>query len=148
MTICWSGAHISPFSASFAALFSFQGMKVGTDYGEGTPVPIPNTEVKLTCAEGTWLVTARENRWRQHKHSSLAQLVEHAAVNRRVVGSSPTRGATKKPLTEIVSGFFVALFCCMKIALSAENEEGFAVCADLLRVCLARTPGSYQYRCG
>ena len=26
-------------------------------------------------------------------HSSLAQSVEHAAVNRRVVGSSPTRGA-------------------------------------------------------
>ena len=27
-------------------------------------------------------------------HSSLAQSVEHAAVNRRVVGSSPTGGAT------------------------------------------------------
>ena len=26
-------------------------------------------------------------------YSSLAQLVEHAAVNRRVVGSSPTGGA-------------------------------------------------------
>ena len=26
-------------------------------------------------------------------HSSLAQLVEHAAVNRRVVGSNPTGGA-------------------------------------------------------
>ena len=29
-------------------------------------------------------------------YSSLAQLVEHAAVNRRVVGSSPTGGATKE----------------------------------------------------
>ena len=29
--------------------------------------------------------------------SSLAQPVEHAAVNRRVVGSSPTRGAKKLP---------------------------------------------------
>ena len=28
-------------------------------------------------------------------HSSIAQSVEHAAVNRRVVGSSPTWGATK-----------------------------------------------------
>ena len=36
--------------------------KVGVDYGEGPPVPIPNTEVKLTCAEDTWLETARENR--------------------------------------------------------------------------------------
>ena len=29
------------------------------------------------------------------KYSSLAQSVEHAAVNRRVVGSSPTGGASK-----------------------------------------------------
>ena len=35
---------------------------VGVDGGEGTPVPIPNTVVKLTCAENTWLATARENR--------------------------------------------------------------------------------------
>ena len=27
------------------------------------------------------------------QYSSIAQLVEHAAVNRAVVGSSPTRGA-------------------------------------------------------
>ena len=31
-------------------------------------------------------------------YAHLAQSVEHAAVNRRVVGSSPTVGATKKPL--------------------------------------------------
>ena len=30
---------------------------------------------------------------RRHKYSSIAQSVEHAAVNRRVVGSSPTGGA-------------------------------------------------------
>ena len=35
---------------------------VGVDGGEGPPVPIPNTEVKLTCADDTWLVTARKNR--------------------------------------------------------------------------------------
>ena len=29
---------------------------------EGPPVPIPNTEVKLVCAENTWLETAWENR--------------------------------------------------------------------------------------
>ena len=27
--------------------------------GEGPPVPIPNTEVKLTCADDTWLETTR-----------------------------------------------------------------------------------------
>jgi hypothetical protein len=29
---------------------------------EVTPVPISNTAVKLSCADDTWLVTARENR--------------------------------------------------------------------------------------
>ena len=35
---------------------------VGADGGEGPPVPIPNTEVKLVCVENTWLETAWENR--------------------------------------------------------------------------------------
>ena len=34
---------------------------VGVDDSEGPPVPIPNTEVKLTGGEDTWLETAREN---------------------------------------------------------------------------------------
>ena len=38
-------------------------MSVGVDYGEDPPVPIPNTEVKLTSADDTWLETARENRF-------------------------------------------------------------------------------------
>ena len=36
--------------------------KVGVDDAEGPPVPIPNTEVKLSGAENTWLATAREDR--------------------------------------------------------------------------------------
>ena len=36
--------------------------KVGVDCGEGPPVPIPNTEVKLTCAENTWREAAREDK--------------------------------------------------------------------------------------
>ena len=35
---------------------------VGVDCGEGPPVPIPNTEVKLVCAEDTWREAARENK--------------------------------------------------------------------------------------
>ena len=34
----------------------------GDDSGEVPPVPIPNTEVKLTCAENTLPETAREDR--------------------------------------------------------------------------------------
>ena len=37
--------------------------KVGVDYGEVPPVPIPNTEVKLISADNTWLETAREDRY-------------------------------------------------------------------------------------
>ena len=37
-------------------------IKVGVDDAEGPPVPIPNTEVKLSGAENTWLATAREDR--------------------------------------------------------------------------------------
>ena len=35
---------------------------VGDFHGEGPPVPIPNTEVKLPCSENTWMEAARENR--------------------------------------------------------------------------------------
>ena len=35
---------------------------VGVDCDEGTPVPIPNTVVKLIYADNTWLATAWEDR--------------------------------------------------------------------------------------
>ena len=35
---------------------------VGVDDAEGTPVPIPNTVVKLSGAENTWLATVWEDR--------------------------------------------------------------------------------------
>ena len=37
-----------------------------------------------------------------YRFSSLAQLAEHAAVNRRVVGSIPTGGAMEGPLAQLV----------------------------------------------
>ena len=42
-------------------------------------------------------------------YSSLAQLVEHAAVNRRVVGSSPTGGAKKNKHHIVVLIFLLFL---------------------------------------
>ena len=35
---------------------------VGVDDGEVPPVPIPNTEVKLLSANGTWWATAWESK--------------------------------------------------------------------------------------
>ena len=43
-------------------------------------------------------------------YSSIAQSVEHAAVNRRVVGSSPTGGATVKCSLNCCSRNFFCLF--------------------------------------
>ena len=63
--------------------------------GRGVPpVPIPNTEVKPQHVDGTWLVTARESRSLPHFIFLSSSMAEHSAVNRRVVGSSPTWGAT------------------------------------------------------
>ena len=48
-----------------APLFGFQGTilkAVGVFNGEGPPVPIPNTEVKLTSADNTCLETDWEDR--------------------------------------------------------------------------------------
>jgi hypothetical protein len=81
----YAGAHRQDLKGGLAPI------KISGGYnGEVTPVPIPNTEVKLSSAEDTWLATARENMSPPDLYSSIAQLVEHAAVNRRVVGSSPT----------------------------------------------------------
>ena len=84
---------------------------VGVNDDEGPPVPIPNTVVKLISAENTWREAAREDRSAPtYIFSSIAQSVEHAAVNRRVVGSSPTWGAMKKSLEILdmqgLQGFF------------------------------------------
>ena len=79
----------------------------GVDDDEVPPVPIPNTEVKLISVENTWLVTAWEDRMMPvrkrnpfkgffSRYCLLAQSVEHAAVNRRVVSSSLTEAATRK----------------------------------------------------
>ena len=69
-------------------------LTISGGYDEGVPpVPIPNTEVKPFSADGTWLVTARESRSPPDPIFLSSSMAEHSAVNRRVVGSSPTWGA-------------------------------------------------------
>ena len=114
-------------------MFNFEDpvLKTGANGGEVPPVPIPNTEVKLTSVENTWLETAWEDRAAPvqtvgklvlyglfdvyssgsfgGRYSSLAQSVERSAVNRNVVGSSPTGGAKLIP-SPCGGIFFVVLF--------------------------------------
>ena len=47
------------FRKTFAASRELQLVRVNGD--EGTPVPIPNTVVKLINGDNTWLATARED---------------------------------------------------------------------------------------
>lgn len=48
----------------------------------------------------------------QNLQSSIAQLVEHAAVNRRVVGSSPTWGAKQNPVSKRYRVFYICAVNC------------------------------------
>ena len=48
-------------------------MRVNGD--EGTPVPIPNTVVKLVYGDNTWLATAREDNSTRTRKSSLYRLL-------------------------------------------------------------------------
>ena len=65
----------------------------GVDDGEVPPVPIPNTEVKLTCAEDSWLETACENRWMPASLFlwPVGQAVKTAASHAVNMGSIPGR---------------------------------------------------------
>ncbi len=66
----------------------------GGDSEEVTPVPMPNTAVKLFCVNGSWgLPPARVERCRAYILFHSSSVVEQSAVNRSVVGSSPTCGA-------------------------------------------------------
>ena len=96
----------------------------GGDSEKDPPVSMPNTEVKLLSAESTCLDTDRKDRTPPNFYSSLAQSVEPAAVNRVVVGSSPTGGAisvvrkgyrqSKPQDTESFLWFF-AIYCVFRI---------------------------------
>jgi HAMP domain-containing protein len=47
-------------------LYGFEGITLkkisGGNSEKDTPVPIPNTEVKLLSADDTWMATSRESR--------------------------------------------------------------------------------------
>ena len=63
-----------------------------------TPVPMPNTAVKLLSADGSWTF-GPVRVGRRHAsvlcYSAIAQLVERMTVNHDVVGSSPTCGVIR-----------------------------------------------------
>ena len=70
--------------------------KCGDNGKKDTPVPIPNTAVKLLSADGSWTFgPVRVGRCHAGcgcLDSAIAQLAERMTVNHDVVGSSPTCG--------------------------------------------------------
>ena len=77
----------------------------GGDGKKVTPVPMPNTAVKLLSADGSWTFgPVRVGRrhasvviffYTELFYSAIAQLVERMTVNHDVVGSSPTCGVIR-----------------------------------------------------
>ncbi len=102
-TARWSsGLRLRPLTPATRVRISYGSpqtiwsITVGVFSAEGPPVPIPNTAVKLSSAENTWRAASWEDRamptsgyFKSNQNASIAQSVEHAAVNRGVTGSSP-----------------------------------------------------------
>ena len=63
-------------------LYSFEGttFRYGGNSCEDTPVPMPNTEVKLTNAESTWLEAAWEDRKLPNKKRHLKRCLFYLAI--------------------------------------------------------------------
>ena len=63
-------------------LYSFEGttFRYGGNSCEDTPVPMPNTEVKLTNAESTWLEAAWEDRKLPNKMRHLQRCLFYLAI--------------------------------------------------------------------
>ena len=79
---------------SIYPVLSEQAQESSDDGKEATPVPIPNTEVKLFCADGSWgSPPVRVGRCQSDSLFRSSSVVEHRTVNAMVVGSSPTFGA-------------------------------------------------------
>ena len=68
---------------------ALQNRIVGVDSGEGTPVPIPNTEVKLTCADNTWLATAREDKKMPTQNKTPSEISEGVFVFLKSTHTNP-----------------------------------------------------------
>ena len=83
----------------YQPLSSFERTILSMEYLSGdigeevTPVPMPNTEVKLFSADGSWGISPCESRTSPGYSFHSSSVVELSAVNRSVAGSSPACGA-------------------------------------------------------
>ena len=85
--------------------------------------PFPSRTRKLSSLVPTILGWKRPGTIgrRQHKYSSIAQPVEHATVNRRVVGSSPTWGAMLRSIRKTDASFLFSDNCAAVTDLACRS---------------------------
>ena len=57
----WFGVEDNHSTSDECCFYRSEAQIVGAYGDEGTPVPIPNTVVKLVNGDNTWLATARED---------------------------------------------------------------------------------------
>jgi hypothetical protein len=74
----------------------------GGDSEEATPVPIPNTVVKLFSADGSWGFPPVRVGRRQAYNGGLAQLGEHLPYKQRVGGSIPSSSTIIAGVAQLV----------------------------------------------
>ena len=109
-----TGARVCESDASAAAVIHPDANDPGDSGGEATPVPIPNTEVKLSSAEDTERAAFRENRSSPgllHLRRSISGATQgREPSRRRHAGVSAHRGALR-PRLRRTSPSAVALSC-------------------------------------
>ena len=110
----YAGMPYLPRTSYLCSVFRVQSLIVGVFNGEGPPVPIPNTAVKLTSADNTCLETDREDR------------------------STPTQSS------RVYSGAFSRPFALFRKRLMLGNEVKFIYPRDFQRGGDAATLTSLQ----
>ena len=92
----------------FGILDSTKYSESGGNSGEDTPVPISNTEVKLSSADDTWWETARESRTLPVSLKSKLQMqLAFLVPQERMKRDSGGAGFVKKRVVRTARSFFI-----------------------------------------
>ena len=99
---------------------------VGVNGDEGTPVPIPNTVVKLVYGDNTWLATAREdNSTPTSKAATKVAAFSFYSKKQRVFacGEEKAKASIDASRLRLVSLLCAFRRCCTLVGLLCISEE-------------------------
>ena len=97
---------------------------VGVDGGEGTPVPIPNTAVKLTCADNTWTAASREDKKMPTQEKRLSQQTKSFSFCMTLPSptSVPASNAVREDVNKKVKTGCIATYFYVMLNASLSRE--------------------------